>query len=209
MSRLDYITIGIVAACILAIIFLVYKMTDLFNEAPKNDPIENPTDKVEEEDDGVYDYETEDGENDATSGGATTDDESSTGSSSNNDISGNNTSSSSGGTSSKSNNTSDEEAERTPPSRPSTFDNSSSRTTSSSGKYMVIAGTFAQRANAQSHLSKLKKLGYNSASVENFDRGKYAVVLVDRFDSMAGAERLVKDLKAENIPSYVKVKEAN
>ncbi|MEZ4935043.1 MAG: hypothetical protein R2788_23290 [Saprospiraceae bacterium] len=56
-------------------------------------------------------------------------------------------------------------------------------------------------------MQQLKKLGYNNATVENFDRGKYDVILVDRFDNMAAAERLVKDLKAEGIKSYVKAKE--
>ena len=62
MSRLDYITIGIVAACILAIIFLVYKMTDLFKDQPTTDPTETTTDIVEEEGDDLYNYDEEDDE---------------------------------------------------------------------------------------------------------------------------------------------------
>ncbi|MEO1258381.1 MAG: SPOR domain-containing protein [Bacteroidota bacterium] len=199
MSRLDYITIGIVAACILAIIFLVYKMTDLFKEDTATDPIESTTTQVETEGDDVYDYDIEDdstsveGEN-ASDGAPTT-----------------------GGTNGETaNNSSDESPTRvadteddedpTPDSSPTGFNNPS---TSTGGKYMVIAGTFDQRANAKKQVDKLKKLGYSSASMEIFDRGKYAVVLVDRFNNMASAERLVKDLKAEDVQSYVKVKRAN
>jgi cell division septation protein DedD len=50
-------------------------------------------------------------------------------------------------------------------------------------------------------------MGYKSASVEIFDRGKYAVILVDRFDNMADAERLQKKLKADKVAAYIKLKD--
>lgn len=203
MSRLDYITIGIVAACICAIIFLVYKMTDLFNNQPGTDPIENTATKVESEDD-TYDYGDEESQNDdatsdetdSTSGGAngSTDEEEPTNAGNTDDV------------------TTDDKPENTP--KPA--DNTDTATKpnanasfSSGGKFMVIAGTFSQKTNAKKLVSDLKKLGYNNAAVETFDRGKYAVVLVDRFSSMSSAERLVKDLKAEGVSSYVKTKESN
>jgi hypothetical protein len=46
MSRLDYITIAIVAVCILAIVFLVYKMTDLFKGETPADLTETVTHSV-------------------------------------------------------------------------------------------------------------------------------------------------------------------
>ena len=193
MSRLDYITIAIVAACILAIIFLVYKMTDLFNEKPATDPIENEVSQVEEEpEDTTYHYDIDKGSSE--DGEATTDTESTT-SADENSTSGTDGSSTDANTSDE-----DESTSSSPP--PTT-----SYDSNSSGKFMVIAGTFQQKASAKRQLQKLKNLGYSDAAIEPFDRGKYDVVLAGRFDNMADAERLVKDLKAEEISSYVKIKE--
>ncbi|HFA52234.1 MAG TPA: hypothetical protein ENJ95_24715 [Bacteroidetes bacterium] len=195
MSRLDYITIAIVAACILAIIFLVSKMTDLFGDSATTDKIENVADTVEEEgtDSDTYDYETEtkeDGTDDAPATDESTADE---------------------GTSSSD---SEPATDGTSSSTDADEDTSTTATTghnshSNAGKYMVIAGTYMKKANAVSQVRKLKKLGFENARVELFDRGKFAIVLVDRFSTMASAERLVKDLKAEGISSYVKAKEAH
>ncbi|MEZ4954728.1 MAG: SPOR domain-containing protein [Saprospiraceae bacterium] len=198
MSRLDYITIAIVAACILAIIFLVYKMTDLFSDKqPVVDPIEVDGGEVEQEDSTTYNYEVED---DATDKGEASSD------SGNDNVAGegSNNGSTTPPATTPVTKVEDEEEERTPINTPTT---SPTRTTDSGGKYMVIAGTFSKKANAKTQLQQLKKLGYNNATVENFDRGKYDVILVDRFDNMAAAERLVKDLKAEGIKSYDKAKE--
>ena len=198
MSRLDYITIAIVAACILAIIFLVSKMTDLFGDSATTDKIENVADTVEEEgtDSDTYDYETEtkeEGTDDAPADGEITTDEgtSSTDSEPATD-----------GTSSSADSGEDDSAS------PATTSGGHS-SHSNAGKYMVIAGTYMKKANAVSQVRKLKKLGFENARVELFDRGKFAIVLVDRFSTMASAERLVKDLKAEGISSYVKAKEAH
>ncbi|HHM21495.1 MAG TPA: SPOR domain-containing protein [Bacteroidetes bacterium] len=182
MSRLDYITIGIVAACILAIVFLVYKMTDLFDDQPADDTIENTSGEVEEESGDVYDYNVDSVE---TAGEAATD-----------SVAAPEESTEEGATAAESG----EEVRFTP-------DPATATPVRKRGKFMVIAGTFSQKDNAKKQLRQLKKLGYTNASVEIFDRGKYAVVLVDRFNNMAAAERLVKDLRAEGISSYVKVKE--
>ena len=50
MSRLDYFTIAIVAVCILAIVFLLYKTTDIFGkkDKPAEENIETPVDSSEE-----------------------------------------------------------------------------------------------------------------------------------------------------------------
>ncbi len=192
MSRLDYITIAIVAACILAIIFLVYKMTDLFNEQPVVDPIESEVDKVEQED-STYNYNID--EDSPEEGEASTDTEPTSSADENADSDSNNSST-----------TSDyDEEDKTPP--PTNTISSSQTPRPSSGRYMVIAGTFAQKASAKKQLQKLKKMGYSDATIEPFDRGKFDVVLAGRFDNMADAERLVKDLTAEDIKSYVKMKE--
>ncbi len=184
MSRLDYITIAIVAACILAIIFLVYKMTDLFGDEPVVNPIETTSNPVEE--DSTYQYNVDDVENE--NGGADTDTDPNTSEANPSDAQEN---------PSTDDGQQDDEPAKTPP--PTSY---------SSGKFMVIAGTFSKSSLAKSHAAKLKGMGFSNARVEPFDRGKYDVVLVDRFDNMASAERLVKDLKADGIASYVKAKEA-
>lgn len=210
MSRLDYITIAIVAACILAIIFLVYKMTDVFSDSKPMDKVENVVDKVEEEltDEGTIDYgDLEDGE-ESSDGDATTDDATVAGGS---DATDNNATTEgqegyTGDTDTDDDDSGDEddEGEVASSSTPTSFNNTPSG--KSSGKYMVIAGTFKQKSNAQKQLQKLKDLGYTSASVEGFDKGTFAVLLVDRFDDKAKAQRLVSDLKAEGVSSYVKTK---
>lgn len=78
--------------------------------------------------------------------------------------------------------------------------------TSSLGKYMVLAGTFTKRANADQLANRLKSLGYTNTRVEIFDRGKYAVVLVDRFDNLDAAHDLQQRLKADGVNSFVKLK---
>lgn len=198
MSRLDYITIAIVAACILAIIFLVYKMTDLFSDKqPVVEPTEVEAGQVEQEDSTTYNYDIEDDAVDSGEASSDSGNENVAGEDGNNGSTTTTTS-----TSTPVVNEDDEDEERTPATTTTPI-----RRNDSGGKYMVIAGTFSKKANANTQLRQLKKLGYNNATIENFDRGKYDVILVDRFDNMAAAERLVKDLKAEGIKSYVKAKE--
>ncbi|MFN7118066.1 MAG: SPOR domain-containing protein, partial [Saprospiraceae bacterium] len=74
------------------------------------------------------------------------------------------------------------------------------------GDYLVLAGSFSVRANADTEVSRLQKMGYANAEVSPFNRGKFAVVLVDRFTDMADAQALVKELKSKGVDSYVQEK---
>ncbi|MEL7117892.1 MAG: SPOR domain-containing protein [Bacteroidota bacterium] len=74
------------------------------------------------------------------------------------------------------------------------INNNTTTNYSSQGDFMVLAGSFKQKVNAETQVSKLKKLGYSNASVELFNRGAYAVALVDRYDTMADAEALKNEL---------------
>jgi cell division septation protein DedD len=181
MSKLDYITIGIVALCIMAIIFLVYKMTNVFKSDTPADNTESTTGPVEAEDD-IYNYEadstgTGEAVSDSTSSPASTPAETPS-----------------------TNPATEEYADETPPAV-------EQPTTKQEGKFMVIAGAFTKKALAQAEADKMKKQGYSNARVEIFDRGKFAVILVDRFDNRAQAERLVKELRERGIECYVKTKE--
>lgn len=182
MSRIDYLTIGIVAVCILAILFLVYKMTDLFGSDNGGDNIESVQDSVELDDEGIYDYELDNPVDSSELAEPATDEVETT------------------------------RPAITTPAEPAAPEESTETTTEvadsySGGKFMVFGGTFTKKVWANDQVSRLKKLGYQNASIEIFDRGKYAVVLVDRFDYMADAERLVKKLEADGIKSYIKMKE--
>ncbi len=77
---------------------------------------------------------------------------------------------------------------------------------SNEGNYLVLAGSFTLRANAEKFAKTLRAKGYSSARVEIFNRGKYAVVLVDRFNNLDEARDLQQRLKADGIDSYVKLK---
>ncbi len=206
MSKLDYVTIAIVGICILAIVFLVYKMTNVFNGDSSKDKTEIPADSVETEDEGVYDYEI-DNNVDSTGGqssGTTTTTQPTT----------TTTPSDKAGTSASSapaeddapTTTSNSGGTKSTTSTGSTSTDSEPKTNYSEGKFMVLAGSFSKKAFAEAQVKKLDKMGYDNARVEIFDRGKYAVVLVDRFDNMAEAERLVKKLSGDGVKSYVKIK---
>lgn len=76
----------------------------------------------------------------------------------------------------------------------------------SGGGFLVIAGTFSQRTNAERRVAELKRLGYLNAEVSIFDGGAYAVALVDRFDDRASAQDLAQDVRSKGVDAFVKVK---
>lgn len=207
MSKLDYVTIAIVGICILAIVFLVYKMTNVFNGDSSKDKTEIPADSVETEDDSVYDYEI-DNNVDSTGGqssGTTTTTQPATTTTTPADKAGTSASSAPAEDDAPTT-TSNSGGTKSTTSAGSATTDSEPKANYSEGKFMVLAGSFSKKAFAEAQVKKLDKLGYDNARVEIFDRGKYAVVLVDRFDNMAEAERLVKKLSGDGVKSYVKIK---
>lgn len=77
----------------------------------------------------------------------------------------------------------------------------------STGEFMVVAGSFSMRYNAETQVKKLKQLGYNNARVEIFNGGALATALVDRFDNYDRAKSLVNELKGKGVDSFVKKKQ--
>ena len=204
MSKLDYVTIAIVGICIMAILFLVYKMTNVFGGDTPKDKTEVVADSVEIEDSDVYDYEIDQNVDStgATKGNAASDKTKTTAPANNTE-------------SSATNSPAEDDVEdavkeatgtKTTANTGSSASDGAEKSNYSDGKYLVLAGSFSKKAFADSQAKKLNKLGYDNARVEMFDRGKYAVVLVDRFDNMAEAERLVKKLNGDSVKSYVKIK---
>lgn len=76
--------------------------------------------------------------------------------------------------------------------------------TSSSGDFMVLAGSFRLRSGAEAEVQRLKRLGYENAEVTLFNNGAFAAVLVDRFTDLNKAETLVNELQTQHsVPAYV------
>ena len=65
-----------------------------------------------------------------------------------------------------------------------------------SGNFLVIAGTFRQEINARTRVRKLQEAGFSHTTLENFDRGTYAVALVDHADSYREAVELADRVRS-------------
>ena len=78
---------------------------------------------------------------------------------------------------------------------------------SPSGNFMVIAGSYRVKANAEKEVARLKSLGYANARLGTFNQGSLASVLVNSFNSKADASSLVAELKEKHgIDAYVQIK---
>ena len=73
---------------------------------------------------------------------------------------------------------------------------------SSGGSYLVVAGSYLVKENANKMKKKLYNLGYNSEIV-NFDLSQYYSVLAGRFSSRKDANEAVTILKRSGIDCYV------
>lgn len=207
MSKLDVLTIAIVIVCLAALGYLVYKIVNLVN------PPEEPTTSIQdsyEDTAGTDDktYQDWDDEVDSAEGDVDLDDEQvdsytdtdenvpgAAGTNATADEMDDKT------TGLAENNTSTTSTGSTATTPAPAASNSSS--TNSSGRYMVLAGSYRQRVNADNQVARLRKMGYNSAEVSLFDRGSYAVVLVDRFSTYGDAKRLVNELAAKGVDAIV------
>lgn len=85
----------------------------------------------------------------------------------------------------------------------------STSTTMEGQTYLVLAGSFRLRSGAETEVNRLKGWGYSNAEVTLFNTGTYAAVLVDRFTDLEAAENLVQDLQNKyQIEAYVHEKRA-
>lgn len=173
LNKQDYLTIGIVAVCVLAIGYLAVKLVNAAkNEVTETEPASTETEMARDsayfEEEPYVEQPAEDAAPSAPIEAA--------------------------------------QPEQLTPTE-STADGSYSTLSSEGGDYLVLAGSYAQRANADRSVSRLKGLGYTNTRVEIFDRGKYAVVLVDRFQSLQEGRQLQQKLKAAGIDSYVKLRQ--
>lgn len=74
---------------------------------------------------------------------------------------------------------------------------------SGSGRYLVIAGSFRQRANAEERVTSLRKAGFNDTRMEKFNRGTYAVALAGQSDRYSEAEQLAGKIVAAGFEAKV------
>jgi len=74
------------------------------------------------------------------------------------------------------------------------------------GKFMVMAGSYLLKENADKMVSKLKKLGYKQSRVVIFPSSQYHSVIAGQYDVQTSAQEASSDLKRKGIDSFVKSK---
>ncbi len=186
MSRSDYINIGIIAVCLLALIFLVYKFVNL--DSPKPQEGEPAADQPEEAyypdtlpsdtyEDATYQYDPAPDTAKAPAPAAES-------------------------------KAPEKPVETAPATEVPANEPAGEAISSSSGSYLVLAGSFRQRANAEALVRRLQKKGYTEAELSLFNKGAYATVLVGRFETHAEAQTRVAALQKDGVDAYIQKKRA-
>ncbi|MEM9884585.1 MAG: SPOR domain-containing protein [Bacteroidota bacterium] len=191
MRRLDTFTIVIIAVCLIAAGLLIWIGYNKL-AGDKEDDKSALYEEIEDDEDGDYYYLDDEDDSDlASDPTGTPDDFEDSGSNIADNTSSSNTSVEDDA-SYEVVDKNDEEEVLTP------------RSYSSAGRYLVLAGSFRIQSNADNYARTIRNKGYSSTSVERFDNGVYAVVLVDRFNSLSDAQALVRKLENDGVDSYVK-----
>ncbi len=185
MSRLDWITAIIVGICVIALGFLIYKTVGLMDTDDAN------PDRTEQV---ITDTPTE--ESTTTEASTQTDTIQDSGDDidyadgdNNEDIS-----------------TTEEEDEQAGKEEEDDGPSSYVKEENISGDYLVIAGTYKQMINAENQVKRLRKRGYSDARIALFNKGAYAVVLVNAFDSFSKADELSTQLNDDGFEAIVQKK---
>ena len=195
MSRLDIFTIVVVIICVAAIVFLLYRTTDLFKSKETLDDLQQTESLYE--DDGTLgdDYSDDPYYSDTSEFDFLAD-------------TGSVAQSESGSEPAPA------PVEPAPPVKEDTYQPAKpaleniDEMSDSGGNYLVLAGAFTIMANAEVQAARLKKMGFSEARVALFNRGKYATVLVDRFENKSDATALVSRLGESGVDAYVHLKRA-
>ncbi len=190
MSKLDWITIGIVAVCLVALIWLLISLIGDRESSPAADQsevVQDYEDPLATQDDRSYRLD-EDGNVSVDEGYYSDYDDPGSGTTDYED---------------DGYYYDEEQTERETTQEPTSSRNVRS---SSSGDYMVMAGSFRIRENADERANSLRNQGYTSAEVALFNRGAYAVVIVDRFNNLNAAKELAQELKKKGVDAYVQEK---
>lgn len=82
-------------------------------------------------------------------------------------------------------------------------DKETTQISTKTGEYLIMGGSFRQRSNADNMVKRLHKLGFDDAAVYLFNRGAYAVAVVDRYDSWSKANATKKELQSQGIEVFM------
>lgn len=72
-----------------------------------------------------------------------------------------------------------------------------------SAEYLIIAGTFRQESNARRRVSDLMEAGFTRTEMKNFDRGTYAVALVNRSPDYPAARDIADRVRTAGFEATV------
>ncbi len=75
---------------------------------------------------------------------------------------------------------------------------SSSSSSSNSGDYLVIAGAYKQKANANAEVDRLQNSGYPNAEIVEFDFSDYYSVCVAKYDNRSDADAVANSIKSRS-----------
>lgn len=89
------------------------------------------------------------------------------------------------------------------PSTPARSTNTQVNSGNSKGRYMVIAGSYLVKDNANRMKRRLKDLGYNQSDIVVFDLSQYHSVIAARYSSYDKALRTSNELKRRGVDCYV------
>ena len=73
---------------------------------------------------------------------------------------------------------------------------------SSSQRYLVVAGSYKEKQNAEVMVEKLKGMGYDDAELFTFDFAEYYSVTAGRFATRDAANTVASKLKSKGIDCY-------
>ncbi len=77
---------------------------------------------------------------------------------------------------------------------------------SEKGDFMVVAGNFASKDNADALIGKLKKMGFSKAEIVKLDNSATLHVIAGSYSYKGGAEAALRTLKAHKVAAFVKKK---
>lgn len=201
MSRLDYFTIAVVAVCIIAIIFLLYKTSDLIGGKSETQTELQKTLKemgIEEdmEDTDTLNYDSTESDDMAATSEPSTD-------RTTQPAAAKSSSKPATTTTPKTTDAAPKTTAKTTTAQPAAKTAEKPAQATASGDYLVVAGSFKVLENAENEAKRLRKMGYPNASVGKSNNGTFATLIVDRFSNEKDAAKLVEDLKTKNIIAYV------
>jgi len=99
-----------------------------------------------------------------------------------------------------------EEEEQTP-SKPQTATSTTNTNPPSSrnnGSYMIIAGSYREKYNAEKMIQKLERLGFNNAKVIVFENSNIYAAIAGYYNSSTAAKEAKNSLVGSGVDCYVK-----